>query len=162
MFQHTMWFIVHQAYLVLSSATLSNEVFCCSVLIKNLILCVPIITAKYILSCNHRKRKVVEGKHNVLVHYVDARAPIPSSETLSNEIFCWSFLVKNHILCVPDDMPQQQNIGKEKLQEAYTMFQYTMQMLGRPIHLVLSSETLSNDIFCWSFLVKNLILCKCA
>ena len=45
------------------------------------------------LFLNHRDRIVAGGKHNDLVHSVDIIAPA----TLSNEIFCVSFLVKNHI-----------------------------------------------------------------
>ena len=43
MFQYTMWMLVHPAYLVLSSATPSNEIFCGSFLIKNLVIvvCLP-------------------------------------------------------------------------------------------------------------------------
>ena len=64
------------------------------VLIKNLVICVPASTAKWILFRNHRNRKVVGGKHNVLIHYADASAPDPKSIALcnpSNEIFCGSF-----------------------------------------------------------------------
>ena len=41
------------------------------------------------------------------------------------------------------------------------MFQYTIRMLVHPTYLVLSSSTLSNGIFCGSFLVKNHIFCVC-
>ena len=47
MFLYTLWISVHPTYLVLSSATLSNEIFCGSSLIKNLdIICVPTTLAK--------------------------------------------------------------------------------------------------------------------
>ena len=89
MFQYTMWMIVHPAYLVLSSATLSNEKFGCSVRAS---------TAKRILFLNHRNRKVVGGTHNVLVHFVDDCAPNLSNVILCNpfiyETFCCSFLIK--------------------------------------------------------------------
>ena len=54
-------------------------------------------------------------------------------------------------------LPHQQNefhsgtTSTEKLQEANTMFQYYNQMLVHPTHLVLSSTTISNEIFCCSF-----------
>ena len=41
------------------------------------------------------------------------------------------------------------------------MFYYTMWMLVQPAYLVLSSATLSNEIFCGSFLVKNHVFCAC-
>ena len=48
--------------------------------------------SEWISFCNHRNRKVVGGKHNVLVpHYVNVSAPthlVLLSATLSNEIFC--------------------------------------------------------------------------
>ena len=34
MFYYTMWMIVHPTYLVFSSATLSNELFCCAFLVE--------------------------------------------------------------------------------------------------------------------------------
>ena len=69
---------VHLAYLVLFSATLSNEIFCGSSLIKNLVICVPTTLAKQILIRNQMSKKVVGGKHNVLPHYADASVPKPS------------------------------------------------------------------------------------
>ena len=67
--------------------------------IKNhvIIICVPTTLAKRIFFGNHMNKKVVGGKHNVLVHYVDVYAPthlVLSSVTISNEIFCGSFLSK--------------------------------------------------------------------
>ena len=60
----------------------------------------PTTLAKQILSCNHSNKKVVGGKHNVLIHYVNA--------TLSNEILCGSFLIKNHVvICVPTTLAKQ-------------------------------------------------------
>ena len=44
------------------------------ILIKNHVVCVPSTTANRISFRNHRHRKIVGGKHNVLVHYVDASA----------------------------------------------------------------------------------------
>ena len=75
---------VHLTQLVLLSAILSNEIFCGSFLIKNLVICVPTTLAKRILFLNHMNKKVVGGKHNVLVDYVDASAPDPSGVVLCN------------------------------------------------------------------------------
>ena len=45
----------------------------CLFLIKNhhVVFCVPALKAKWTLFLNHRDRKVVGGKQNKLVHYVD-------------------------------------------------------------------------------------------
>ena len=40
MFQYIMWMIVNQPYLVLSSATFSNELYCYSFLVENLVVAV--------------------------------------------------------------------------------------------------------------------------
>ena len=63
----------------------------CSFLIENVVIFVPSTTAKWISFRNHRNRKVVGGKHNVLVHYVDASAPNPSGVVLCNP-FIWDIL----------------------------------------------------------------------
>ena len=47
------------------------------ILIENHVVCVPSTPAKWILFRNHKNRKVVGDKHNVLVHYVDGDAPKP-------------------------------------------------------------------------------------
>ena len=68
--------LVQPAYLVLSSATLfkwDSLWFIFS--IKDYVIFVPAIKAKWILFHNHRKRKVVGCQQNVLVYYVDGSAP---------------------------------------------------------------------------------------
>ena len=80
------------------------------ILIENHVVCVPSTTAKWISFCNHKNRKVVGGKHNVLVHYLDAvhpTHPVLSSTTLSNEIFCIHFWLKIMLLFLC--LPQKQN-----------------------------------------------------
>ena len=89
---------------VLPSATLSTEIFCCWFLIKNhLVMFVPSTTVKRISFCNHRYKKVVVVKHNVVLLYVDANAPDPSGVVLWNpfkwDILC-SFLIKNLVIFV--------------------------------------------------------------
>ena len=80
-----MWIFVHPIHLVLSSVAVSNENFCCVLfLIQNHVVSVPAITAKRILFLNHRNRKVVGGKHNVLVHYLNVCAPDPAQLVLSS------------------------------------------------------------------------------
>ena len=79
--------LVQPIYLVLSVfsyASLSNEIFCGSFLIKNLVFCVHTTLANQILFHNHIDKKVVGGKHNVLVYYVDASAPDPSGIVVCN------------------------------------------------------------------------------
>ena len=97
-----MWMLVHPAHLVMSRATLLYEIFLySSFLIKNhVVVSVPSTPpAKWISFRNHRNRKVVGGKHNVLVHYVNASAINSSSFVLWNP-FRWVF--SNHIiLCIP-------------------------------------------------------------
>ena len=61
-------------------------------------------TANRISFRNHRNRKVVGGKHNVLVHYVDVSAPDPSGVVLCNPFIwdiLWFILIKNHVIFVP-------------------------------------------------------------
>ena len=81
------------------------------IFVKNLvIICVPATKGKWILFLNHKDRKDVGGKHNALVHYVDASAPthlVLSSATLSNEIFCGTFLIKNLVICVPTTLAKR-------------------------------------------------------
>ena len=57
-----------------------------SFLIENHVICVPSTTAKWISFQNHRNRKVVRGKHNILVLYVNASAPDPSGVVLCNTL----------------------------------------------------------------------------
>jgi hypothetical protein len=53
-------------------------------LIENLIVCVLFTTVDCNLFNNHRNKKVVGGKHNVIVHYVDASAIDPEGVVLCN------------------------------------------------------------------------------
>ena len=76
--------LVHLTQKVLSSATLSNEIYCCSFLVKNLVVCVPSTTADCNLFNNHRDKKVVGGNYNVLVYYKNASAPDPEGVVLCN------------------------------------------------------------------------------
>ena len=104
MFQYTVRMLVYPTQKVLSSATLSNEIYCCSFLVKNLVVCVPSTAADCNSFCNHRNRKVVEAYTMfyysiwMLVHPTQLAL---SSATLSNERFCSSFLIKYHVVCVP-------------------------------------------------------------
>ena len=99
-----MWMLVHPTHLVLSSETLSNEIFCGSFLIQNHVICVPTIKVKWILFLDHRNRKLVGGKQNVLIYYVNVCAPDPPGVVVWNpfiwDILC-SFLIQNHVICVP-------------------------------------------------------------
>ena len=54
-----------------------------------------------ILFLNHRNRKVVGSKHNVLVHYVDVSAPDPSGPPPCSGIFLSWFdeIDKSSLFC---------------------------------------------------------------
>ena len=97
--------LVHPTHLLLSSATLSNEIFCCTfILIENHVICVPSTTADCKLFNNHRNKKVIGGNYNVLVHYKNASAPNPEGVILCNP-FKWDILlfilIENLVVCVP-------------------------------------------------------------
>ena len=96
-----------------ASASGSSSVVLCNpfkwdillfILINNHVVCVPSTIAKWISFYNHRNRKVVKGKHNVLVLYVDACVPDPFGVVLCNP-FIWDILlfilIKNLVVCVP-------------------------------------------------------------
>ena len=54
-------------------------------------------------------KKVVEGKHNVLVHYVDACAPNLFGAVLCNPFkwdILWFILIKNLVICVPTTLAE--------------------------------------------------------
>ena len=76
--------LVHLNHLVLLSANLSNKIVCVHFRSKIMIFCVSAIKVERILLLNHRNRKVIGGKHNVLVHYVDVSAPDPAGVVLCN------------------------------------------------------------------------------
>ena len=84
MFQYTIRMLVHHIQKVLSSAILSNEIFCCSFLVKNLVVCVPSTTADCNLLIKHTDKKVVGGNYNVLVYYKNVSASYPEGVVLCN------------------------------------------------------------------------------
>ena len=63
---------------------------------QNLVIYVPTTLAKQILFCNHMNRKVVGGKCNVLIHYIDPSTLNLSSVVLWNT-FKWDILLCVHI-----------------------------------------------------------------
>ena len=83
MFYYTMWIFVHLTHLVLSSATLSNEIFCGSHLVQNHVFCACNNIETNFIPQPHEK-KVIGGKHNVLAHYVNVFAPDSSGAVLCN------------------------------------------------------------------------------
>ena len=85
-----------------------------------------------------------------------------SSTTLSRGIYCCTFLVINHFVCVLSttaDCNLFNNHRSKNWQEANTIFSYSMRMLVHPTQKVLSSTTLSRDIYCCTFLVKYHFVC---
>ena len=81
-----MWMLAHLTYTVLTSATLSNQIFCSSFLVQNhvVVICVPTTSAKRFFFSNHTNKKVVGDKHNVLVHYVNICVPDLSGGVIWN------------------------------------------------------------------------------
>ena len=125
--------LVH--YVDVCAPDLSGVVFCnpfkwdilLFILIENHVFCVPSTTGKWISFHKHMNRKVVGGKHNVLLHYVDSNAPNPTGIVLCNPLI-WDMillfiLIKNLVIF----LQQQQNEfysaakGTKKLWEANTM-----------------------------------------
>ena len=113
------------------------------ILIKNHVVCVPSTIAKWISFRNHKNKTVVRGNHNVLALYVDASAPGPSGVVLCNP-FKWdillSILLENHVVCVPSTSAKYISFSNHKSRKV----------------VVLSCATLSNEMFCCSFLIKIL------
>ena len=57
------------------------------IIIKQLIMATtptPTRLGKHAINHNHRERKVIGGKHNVLVHYMDACVPDSSDVVIWN------------------------------------------------------------------------------
>ena len=74
------------------------------ILIENLVICVPSTLARLILFHNHMTKMVVGGKHNVLIHYVDACATNLFCAVLCNPFkwdSLWFIFIKNLVICVP-------------------------------------------------------------
>ena len=70
---------------------------------KIMLFFVPAIIALWILFLNHTNRKVVGGKHNVLVHNVDVCAPDPTDVVLWNPVIwdiLWFILIQNLVIFV--------------------------------------------------------------
>ena len=80
-----MLMLVQPAYLLLSSATLSNEIFSGSFLVENHVLGVC-NSSETNLFLSHRNRKVVGDKHNVLVHFVNVCTSGPAGVVLWNPL----------------------------------------------------------------------------
>ena len=150
----------------------SGVVFCNSfkwdillfILIENHVICVPSTTTKWISFCNHGNRKLVGGKHSVLVLYVNASASNPSCFVLCKS-FKWdilySFLIKNHVVVFVPSTTVNCNLfnnNKNKI-----VVGGNCNMLVYPVHLVLPSATLSNETVCvhffWSKSIILLFLC---
>ena len=71
---------------------------------KSFCFCVPATKAKQILFLYPMNKKVVGGKHNILVQYPDASAPDSEGVLFSNPFIwdiLWFILIKNLVFCVP-------------------------------------------------------------
>ena len=123
---------------------------------------VPSTPAKWNSFCNHRNRKVVGGKHNVLVHYVDVSAPNPSGVVLWIP-FRWdilySFLIKNHhIVFVPSTAAKWISFHNHKDRKVVggkdnVLILYVTAIASNPSSVVLCNP-FKWDILC-SYLIKN-------
>ena len=95
---------LYPIHLVLSCGTLLYEIFCIHFWSKIIVLVfVPSTPAKWISFYNHRNVKVAEGKHNVLVLYMNACVPDPFGSVLWNP-FIWDILllfilIENRVVC---------------------------------------------------------------
>ena len=150
-------------HLVLSSVSLLNKILCVHFWFKIMF---------FLCAClNHRSRKVVGDKHNVLKHYVDVSAPDPSVTVICNPFKCdilWFISEpKSCFFCVCATkaktnfihQPQEQKRCRWQTQCSSALCEC---LCTQPIWCCLMKPTLSNEIFCGSFLVKNLvILCVC-
>jgi hypothetical protein len=86
--------------------------------------------------------------------------------TLSNEIFCGSFiLIENLVVCVPSTTVKQilflNHRNRKVVGGKDSVLEYYMDLV-HPTYLVLFYGTLSNEIFCGSFiLIENLVMFVC-
>ena len=123
------------------------------ILVKNLVICVPATLAKWILFHNHRNKKRVGGKHNVLVHYVNVCAPDPAG-------ILWFILIINLVFCVCNSsetkfipQTQEQKGCRRQTQCSNTLCEC---LCTWPIHCFLWNH-FKWDIF-WFILIKNLVI----
>ena len=82
MFQYTMWMLVHPTQKVLSPATLSNEIFCCTFLIKNRINCPKYIHLFHYLNIPPGKLEHRIGSLSSLGHIICEWEASPSQPTI--------------------------------------------------------------------------------
>ena len=163
-----MWMLVHPTHLVLSSATLSNKIFCVYFWSK-------ILLFLYFCACHNSKmnfipqtqeQKVVEGKLNVLVHYVDISA-ISLFDVVPYNPFKWDILwfifEQKSFFCVPTTLAKQilfhNHRNKKLVGGIYNVLVHYMDASAPdPSGIVLCNTW--NEIFCGSFWSKiSLFVC---
>ena len=157
---------VHLTLLVLSSATLSNEIFCGSFLVQNHVICVPAIKVKCILFHNHMNKQDVGGIHNVLVHYMLVFAP-DSSDVAVWYPFKWDILwfisdQKSCYLCAyhiskPNFIPQPHHRKKKVVGGKRNVLEYYKNASALNPSDVVHCNTFKWDIL-WFILIKNLVI----
>ena len=167
MFQYTMWMLVHPTHLVLSSATLSSKILCCSFISgpTSCCLCAFHNSGLYFTQQPQEQksgRRQLQGSNALFrCQYIQLiwGCPLQPFQIRYFVVLFWSKILL--FVC----LPQQQIVfystttGTKKWQKATTIFQYTIGMLVHPAQKVLSSATLSNEIFCGSSLVINHFVC---
>ena len=130
-------------------------------------MCVPATNAKWVLFLNHRNRKVVGGKHNVLVHCVNVCAPDQAGVVLWNP-FIWDTLwfifsdPKSCYFCAFHNseldfipQPKEQKSGRRQTQYSSTLCRCLCKWLGRCCHM----EPFYMRYFVVHFYQKSYYLC---
>ena len=112
---------------------------------------------------SHKKNiKVVGGKHNVLVLYVDASAPNPSGVVLCNP-FIWdilySYLIKNHVVVFVPSTPAKWISFRNQRNRKVVGGNHNVLLLYVDASTPDSSGVVLCNPFIWdilySFLIKN-------
>ena len=125
--------LLHPTKRKFSVATIPNKRFLVAFCSKIwLFVCKP-PTPKSSLLFNCRNKKVVGGKHHILVHYADASAP-DSEDVVYCDPFIWNILwfilIKNLVICVPASHTkikftlqlQKQKSGRRVTQCSHTLY----------------------------------------
>ena len=105
-----MWMLVYPAHLVLLSAILSNEIFCVHFWPKIILFLCACHKNEMHFITQPMDKKLVGGKHNILVHFVNVCASDPSGVVICNPFkwdILWFILTKNLDFCVPTTLAKQ-------------------------------------------------------
>ena len=130
----------------------------------HLVIFVPSTTAKRILFLNHMNKKVIGGKHNVLINSMDASAPNPSGLVLCNPFkwdILWFILIKNLVICVPTTLAKQilflNHMNKKVVGGKHNILVHYVDVCAPNLFVVVLCNTFKWDIL-WFILIKNLVI----